>query len=61
MLSLTLLLVSVFSTSVVVSGATIENRDDLTDHHVDRRSANLDVCKYKKGDWTECDRMVMVS
>ena len=66
MLSLTLLLLGVFSTSLVVSDslATIEKKDDLTNQHVDsirdlgdgehilvrsRRSANPDVCKYKKG------------
>eukprot|EP00092_Neocalanus_flemingeri_P031711 GFUD01034445.1.p1 GENE.GFUD01034445.1~~GFUD01034445.1.p1 ORF type:complete len:188 (-),score=61.38 GFUD01034445.1:26-589(-) len=74
---LPLLLLSVLSTSLVVNShpATIERRDDLTDHPVElvrglddgehilvrsRRSAQTEVCKYKKGDWSECDRMVLL-
>ena len=26
-----------------------------------RRSAKAEVCKYKKGNWSECDKKIMVS
>ena len=26
-----------------------------------RRSAMPDLCKYKKGEWSDCDQMLMVS
>ena len=53
-----------------------ENREEVNNHyietvkeHVDgehvvirsRRSAMADMCKYKKGEWSSCDQMLMVS
>ena len=53
-----------------------ERREEINNHyietvkeHVDgedvvirsRRSAMTDVCKYKKGEWSECHQMLMVS
>ena len=55
---------------------SVDSRDDLTDHHIEivrdigdgehilvrsRRSVKTDVCKFKKGDWSACDKLVMVS
>jgi len=53
---------------------TVDTRDDLIGHHVvsdtgdeshilsrSRRSSDgSEVCKYAKGDWSECDRMIML-
>ena len=41
-------------------------KDHVDGEHVvirSRRSAKteVDVCKYKKGEWSECDQMLMVS
>ena len=53
-----------------------ESREEISNHHIEtvkehvdgedvvirsRRSANADVCKYKKGEWSDCDLMLMVS
>ena len=63
---------AVFSTDL----AQIETRDEVTDPNVEivkeltddenillrsRRSAKTAVCKYKKGNWSQCDKKVMVS
>ena len=50
-----------------ISNHYIESVKELADgEHVvirSRRSAmtEVDVCKYKKGEWSACDQMVMVS
>ena len=53
-----------------------ENREEVNNHYIEtvkeyvdgehvvirsRRSAKTDVCKYKKGEWSDCDQMLMVS
>ena len=49
---------------VDISNHYIETVKDLVDgEHVvirSRRSAKIDVCKYKKGAWSDCDQMLMV-
>eukprot|EP00090_Calanus_glacialis_P012984 TRINITY_DN21616_c0_g1_i4.p1 TRINITY_DN21616_c0_g1~~TRINITY_DN21616_c0_g1_i4.p1 ORF type:complete len:229 (+),score=68.45 TRINITY_DN21616_c0_g1_i4:35-721(+) len=52
-----------------------ESREDISNHYIEtvkeladgehvvirsRRSALTDVCKYKKGEWSECDQMLML-
>ena len=56
--------------------AQLESRDEVTEPSVEiirelgdgehilirsRRSAKITVCKYKKGNWSQCDKKVMVS
>ena len=72
-----LLLISIFSTRAVLSkDIESESRDEMNNHyietvkeHVDdehvvirsRKSAMTEVCKYKKGEWSDCDQMIRVS
>ena len=53
-----------------------ESKEEISNHYIEivkhladgehvvirsRRSAMTDVCKYKKGEWSECNQMLMVS
>ena len=77
LLLLSILLMSSLPAVLSDTIATLDTRDDLIANHIElvrdtgdeshilsrsRRSADdSEVCKYAKGDWSECDRMIMVS
>ena len=56
--SLTLATVSL---AEVTGGHYVEIFSNTRDHVMVRTKRSSEVCKYKKGTWSECDKLVMVS
>jgi len=59
---LPLLLTPFFAVSPFVQGLHVEVAQEFNDEVLVRskRSASNDVCKYKKGDWSQCDQLTQL-
>ena len=58
MLSLTLATVCL---GEITRGHYVEIFSNTRDHVMVRTKRSSEVCKYKKGTWSQCDKLVMVS
>ena len=58
MLSLTLATICL---GEITRGHYVEIFSNTRDHVMVRTKRSSEVCKYKKGAWSECDKLVMVS